>query len=1408
MASRELPAAFGAGRYAVRRLIGEGGDKRVYLVHDARLDRDVALAVLKTDGLDQTSLARVRREARAMGRLGDHPHVVTVHDIGDEHDRPFIVSQYMPGGSIEDLLRCADGHRLPIEQAVVLADQICRALEHAHGHQVVHRDLKPSNVWLTADGTAKLGDFGLAAVVDRSRLTLEGAMIGTIAYMAPEQALGRPADARSDLYALGALLYEMLTGRPPFLGDDAVAVISQHINTPPVAPSWHNPDVPRTLEALVLRLLAKAPEDRPESAAAVRRALASIRTPGIPPPAPAPEDVPNPLDRLAGGVFVGRESEMELLRAAVDEALSGRGRLLLLLGEPGIGKTRTAEELATYARLRKFQVLWGRCYEGGGAPAYWPWVQAIRSYVHEHDHETLLAQMGSGVGDIAQVVSDVRERLPGLPTSPVLEPDHARFRLFDSVTTFLRNAANAAPVMLVLDDLHWADKPSLLLLEFLAHGMRGARLLVIGTYRDAELGRQHPLSRTLGELARQQQSERVTLGGLTHQHVARFIELTAGVRPPESLVAAVSRETEGNPFFVNEVVRLLVTERRLERPEGMRSPSVDIPQSIREVVGRRLDRLSAECNEVLTTAAVIGREFGLDTLERAGGPSGDALLDVLEEALGARVIVEVPRQPGRYAFAHALIRETLYGALTATRRARTHRRIGDILEELHLAHIEPHLAEVAYHLLAGAVTGNDVPRAVDYARRAGDRAAALLAHEEAANHYGRALETLERTDPVAETKRCALLLALGEAQARAGDTAEAKTTLQHAAQSARALGSPHDLARAALARTGLHIDLFVGAPGGLDDDAIALLEEALAALPAGDTALRATLLARLAAALYWSEGSFERRDALSREAVEIAERMGDDGILATVLTMRRAALFDPDTLEERLAVATRILALAEKAGNEEARLAAHLSRISDLLELGDVRGADREVDAHEELARKLRQPRYIGYATVFRALRALMDGRFEAGEALARQALDTAQRLGSHNLGVLFATQMFWLRREQGRLQDLEVATGGIVEHTGALPAVRCGMALTMCEIGLVEEARAQFDELAAGDFACMRRDVAWFPAMIALVEVCAALGNAHRAAVLYRLLAPYGRRNVVVGTPAAFCWGPASYYLGRLAATMGERDDAAAHLEDALARSEAMGARPFVAHAAAEYGALLLACGERRRGLTLVNRALDVGRALGMKPLVERMLGEKLRAQGVDSGDLKTSLYAVASAVQRDPPDLARHAAPDGTVTILFTDIEGSTALTERLGDRRAHDILRAHNLLVRQAVAEHGGVEVKSEGDGFMLAFQSARRALACAVALQRGLRAWGTDHPDEAVRVRIGIHTGEVLREADDFFGLNVIVAARIADQARGGEVLVSGLVKRLVDNMREFRFDGGRQVSLKGLTGPHEIFRLEW
>ncbi|MFN0071154.1 MAG: serine/threonine-protein kinase, partial [Chloroflexota bacterium] len=273
------PMSFANGRYQVTKLLGEGGKKRVYLAHDTLLDRDVAFALIKTEGLDDAGRQRIRREAQAMGRLGSHPNIVIVHDLGEEQGQPYLVTELMPGGDLVSILAAAPEHRLPLEQVLALAQQLCRALEHAHGRALIHRDLKPGNIWITADGTAKLGDFGLAVALDQTRHTQPGMMVGTVSYMAPEQAIGGVVDAHADLYALGCVLYELVCGRPPFIGEESVAIITQHLNTPPVHPTWHRPDCPPGLEALILRLLEKDASKRPGSAADVGAALGSVALP-------------------------------------------------------------------------------------------------------------------------------------------------------------------------------------------------------------------------------------------------------------------------------------------------------------------------------------------------------------------------------------------------------------------------------------------------------------------------------------------------------------------------------------------------------------------------------------------------------------------------------------------------------------------------------------------------------------------------------------------------------------------------------------------------------------------------------------------------------------------------------------------------------------------------------------------------------------------------------------------------------------------------------------------------------------------------------------------------------------------------------------------------------------------------
>ncbi|MBA2439123.1 MAG: adenylate/guanylate cyclase domain-containing protein [Thermoleophilaceae bacterium] len=473
----------------------------------------------------------------------------------------------------------------------------------------------------------------------------------------------------------------------------------------------------------------------------------------------------------------------------------------------------------------------------------------------------------------------------------------------------------------------------------------------------------------------------------------------------------------------------------------------------------------------------------------------------------------------------------------------------------------------------------------------------------------------------------------------------------------------------------------------------------------------------------------------------------------------------------------------------------------------DLDGVDAEIEACAALAEQLGQPLYEWQTTSFRAMRAGLESRLEEAERLSDEALVLGQRAHPEAAAVQHGVQTYIRFWSQGRLDELEPVVRGLAEQY-PWSSWKAGLAFLFVELDRRDEAHAEFEALAASSFRDLPRDCNWLLGMTLVSATCAYLGDRERAAFLYDELLPYERRNVVAVGGAGSIGFPAPV-LGLLARVLGRDDAAIAHFEVGLRCHEAINNRAMHARNLFELGVTLgqQASDEaRRRAASLLDQALEESRAVGMRRLTEQLIELKLQDQGLAGAGVGASIDAVAVSVELERPDLRSHAGTDGTLAILFSDIEGSTELTERLGDRAWMEVLRSHNATFRRHIARHGGLEVKSWGDGFMVAFRSARQALKCARAIQQDFAA--SADSEARLRVRIGIHAGEVISDQADFFGRNVIVAARIASLAAGGEVLVSGDVQELVANSAAFAFGAGRQVQLKGLQGSHWVFGLQW
>jgi len=898
--------------------------------------------------------------------------------------------------------------------------------------------------------------------------------------------------------------------------------------------------------------------------------------------------------------FVGRSRELAELEAVLKRMLSGRGQVLLISGEPGIGKTRIAEELTALATTNGVRAVWSQCYEWDGAPAYWPWIQLIRGIVRDQPADQVHGDLNDQP-EVAQLVPEIRQHPPGLSHTQVSEPEQNRFRLFDSVATFFTRAAVQQPTLLIIDDLHWADASSLQLLQFIAQTIRSAPLLVLGTFRNRDVGARHPLTATMAELARQPNSHRINLRALSQPAIAEYIEAVMGEDVPEALAETIFARTDGNPFFVAEVVRSL----EMSHETGALAERLRVPESVRDMIHQRLERLTPETRQVLATAAVIGREFGLSLLAKTCELPAEQVGEMLDEAARAG-IVESLNTPGslRFRFGHALTQEAICEDLPPVALQRLHLRIANTIEAERRTGRTDVIAILAHHFLQSAALGT-VDKSIRYATEAADLAMQQLAWESAVDLCQRAVQTVEHIGDCDAEALCRLHLTLGEATDKAHldrRTRPDRSAFVRAAELARQTGSDELFARAALGFAGIETE---GTLGELPQ--VRLLEEALERLDPGDSALRARLLARLATDSWCTAiRTGEAIRSLSDDADAMARRIGDPAALAYVLTLRQSPTWKPESLEERLAETAELVQQRTEAGDPHIAAWGVMYHWMWLMEAGDTEGAEQALTIFASHADRSRIPLLQWATDVMRGSHALVAGRF--GDAEARNNL--AHERWPENL-VQHFTHLVQLHAARGQLDQISTELRDEFSARFRDPfrpafALFAKVQLLWIDVaeGRLDAARQSFDALAEDEFSFLDQTHYFYLGCLAmLADACAALGDRDRARILLDRLRPYADRNLSGGN-AGIYFGAGAHYIGLLATTLSDWGTATEAFNTALDIHERMGARPSLARTRCGFADMLLQRnepGDLERAADLLGMARAAANELEMTPIVER---------------------------------------------------------------------------------------------------------------------------------------------------------------------------------------------------------------
>jgi DNA-binding CsgD family transcriptional regulator len=901
----------------------------------------------------------------------------------------------------------------------------------------------------------------------------------------------------------------------------------------------------------------------------------------------------NPSDsRNAHRTIVGRGRELETFREAFSRALLGRRQLVLVSGEPGIGKTRCAEALAELAEDQGALVLWGRCREEGGAPPYWPWIQILRAYVDASSLDEVRLIMGSAVQDIGALLPDLVDDPRGIHLIPAAMGDGTltRFRTFDAIGQFLLRAAQQVPLALVIDNLHWADPLSLSLLEFITQELTGSRLLIAGTYRHREVLKNAPLLSTLGAMNPDADVERIHLAGLSEAATGKLAECMCGTALPDSVIGTIYQRTDGNPLFARELIRVL-----LEENAGRAITAVPnrIPAGVRETIARRLMRLSARCNELLGIAAVHGRQFSARELAVAADETVAEVLIGLEPAMQAGVVDASDGTVGDFQFTHALIRETIYEELTTLARLRIHASAADALVKVHSARLEPVLDRIAHHYHAAAALG-DPDKAVLFALRAADNAVRMGAYEGALAHYDRAIETLERCGLIQDERLARARILKGSALKQLGQVQRSIEVLLDAVQCVHTHGGAELLVDALmfLAVSSSHI---------AQQHLLPMLDHALELLPRGESAARAKALATQAFACRTLTDN-ARLDQLVDEALRMAGRCADDVTRCACYELTMLALRgNPLTLSRRLQLGTEYIAVAHSTSSADLLAEAYHWQVLNYFECGRLDELEQLLERYSSLgAARYGLHQYCSAA--YGVSLALLRGEWTDLEARIERLLEIGTKTRRDDADGVYGAQMFALNRELGRLHAFKPQIE-LVAATRSPRVWQPGLMLLCAEVGMSDEARRIFDELAYQNFASVSRDDMYVTCLVFCAETCCVLRDAGRAAELYELLAAYAGQTA--NHPTAVCFGAVELYLANLACTASWPERARGHFERAIALNRSMRAWPWLAWSLFRYGAFLRQRAndpQHALGLQQLREAEYLGRRIGMTRLLHNL--------------------------------------------------------------------------------------------------------------------------------------------------------------------------------------------------------------